>query len=91
MDVLVIALVVTGVALLVAEAHVASFGVLGTAGIAALATAFVLAADAAGIGLGLAVSRSLAENNGGSLTLADGDRGARFTLALPLHPPAEAA
>jgi signal transduction histidine kinase len=45
---------------------------------------------ARGIGLGLAVSRSLAENNGGSLTLDDGGAGARFTLALPLHPPAEA-
>lgn len=45
---------------------------------------------ARGIGLGLAVSRSLAENNGGSLTLDDSDRGARFTLALPFHPPAEA-
>jgi signal transduction histidine kinase len=38
---------------------------------------------ARGIGLGLAVSRSLAEANGGTLTLDDGDRGARFTLSLP--------
>jgi signal transduction histidine kinase len=44
---------------------------------------------ARGIGLGLAVSRSLAENNGGSLTLDDRGPGARFTLALPLHPVAE--
>ena len=45
---------------------------------------------ARGIGLGLAVSRSLAENNGGALTLDDSANGARFTLALPVHPPAEA-
>jgi signal transduction histidine kinase len=38
---------------------------------------------ARGIGLGLAVSRSLAEANGGTLTLDDGGRGARFTLSLP--------
>jgi signal transduction histidine kinase len=40
---------------------------------------------ARGIGLGLAVSRSLAESNGGALTLDDADgRGARFTLTMPL-------
>ena len=38
---------------------------------------------ARGIGLGLAVSRSLAEANGGALDLDDTDRGARFTLSLP--------
>jgi signal transduction histidine kinase len=40
---------------------------------------------ARGIGLGLAVSRSLAESNGGALVLDDaaGD-GARFTLTMPL-------
>ena len=37
---------------------------------------------ARGIGLGLAVSRSLAEANGGTLTVDDGGRGARFTLSL---------
>jgi signal transduction histidine kinase len=45
---------------------------------------------ARGIGLGLAVSRSLAENNGGALTLDDTPTGARFTLALPRHAAAEA-
>ena len=38
---------------------------------------------ARGIGLGLAVSRSLAEANGGTLTLDESERGARFTLSLP--------
>ncbi len=38
---------------------------------------------ARGIGLGLAVSRSLAEANGGALTLDESDGGARFTLSLP--------
>jgi signal transduction histidine kinase len=38
---------------------------------------------ARGIGLGLAVSRSLAEANGGALTLDDPGGGARFTLTLP--------
>ncbi|MEO5823291.1 MAG: ATP-binding protein, partial [Vicinamibacteraceae bacterium] len=38
---------------------------------------------ARGIGLGLAVSRSLAEANDGTLTLDDSPRGARFTLSLP--------
>jgi membrane-bound serine protease (ClpP class) len=53
MSVLLIALVMTGAALLVAEAHVASYGVLGVLGIAALVGAFVLGADAAGVGLAL--------------------------------------
>jgi signal transduction histidine kinase len=38
---------------------------------------------ARGIGLGLAVSRSLAEANGGALDLDDSSRGACFTLSLP--------
>jgi signal transduction histidine kinase len=38
---------------------------------------------ARGIGLGLAVSRSLAEANEGALILEDGEGGARFTLSLP--------
>ena len=40
---------------------------------------------ARGIGLGLAVSRSLATNNGGELTVSSQPgSGARFTLTLPL-------
>jgi PAS domain S-box-containing protein len=39
-----------------------------------------------GVGLGLAVSRSLAEAQGGHLALADtGDRGTMFLFTLPLH------
>jgi C4-dicarboxylate-specific signal transduction histidine kinase len=38
---------------------------------------------ARGIGLGLAVSRSLAEANDGTLELDDTAGGARFTLSLP--------
>jgi signal transduction histidine kinase len=41
---------------------------------------------ARGIGLGLAVSRSLAEANGGALTLDEHAGGARFTLTLPYAP-----
>ncbi len=38
---------------------------------------------ARGIGLGLAVSRSLAEANDGTLVVDDNAGGARFTLSLP--------
>ena len=42
-----------------------------------------------GLGLGLFISRALAEAHGGSLTLDAKDRpGARFCLTLPLTPPA---
>lgn len=50
MDALIVALGLTGAVLLVAEAHVASFGVLGGAGILALVLAAVLAVDEAGGG-----------------------------------------
>ena len=56
MTLLVIALVVTGAALLVAEAHVASYGVLGVAGIASLVAAFALGLSAAGVGLALTLA-----------------------------------
>ena len=45
---LTVALLVTGASLLVAEAHVASYGLLGIAGVLALATGGVLAVEAAG-------------------------------------------
>ena len=48
MNALIVALVVTGASLLIVEAHVASYGVLGLLGVAALSAAAVLAAEAAG-------------------------------------------
>jgi membrane-bound serine protease (ClpP class) len=48
MTALIVVLVVLGASLLIAEAHVASFGVLGVAGIAALAVAAALAIETAG-------------------------------------------
>ena len=48
MTALILALLVTGASLLVAEAHVPSYGVLGITGVALLATGAVLGVDAAG-------------------------------------------
>jgi membrane-bound serine protease (ClpP class) len=48
MNALIVVLVVLGASLLIVEAHVASYGVLGLLGIAALSAAAVLAAEAAG-------------------------------------------
>jgi membrane-bound ClpP family serine protease len=45
---LIFALLVTGAALLVAEAHLTSYGVLGLGGVALLAAGGILAVDAAG-------------------------------------------
>jgi len=47
MTALIVVLVVVGASLVIAEAHLASYGLLGIAGIAALSAAAVLAADAA--------------------------------------------
>ena len=59
MTVLSLALFFLGLALLVAEAHLPSFGLLGAAGVAALASGLVLAVVGAGgsiaLALGLAV------------------------------------
>jgi membrane-bound serine protease (ClpP class) len=58
MTALAVALLITGALLLVAEAHVVSYGVLGVTGIAALAAGGVLAVGAAGgsVVLGLAMA-----------------------------------
>jgi membrane-bound serine protease (ClpP class) len=56
MSVLVVVLLVTGASLLVAEAHVASYGLLGLVGAFALAGAVGLALEAGGLGVALAVT-----------------------------------
>ena len=48
MTVLIVALFVSGLALLVAEAHLPTFGIVGTAGVAALVTGLALATESAG-------------------------------------------
>jgi membrane-bound ClpP family serine protease len=48
MNALIVALVVMGASLVIVEAHVASYGLLGLAGIAAFSAAAVLAAESAG-------------------------------------------
>ncbi|WP_285589736.1 ATP-binding protein [Herbidospora sp. NBRC 101105] len=44
------------------------------------------ARDAGGTGLGLSIAREIAEAHGGSLTIQDSERGARFVLRLPRTP-----
>ena len=56
MTALIVVLLVAGAALLVAEAHMASYGLLGVAGLGALAGGLVLALSAAGAGVALTVA-----------------------------------
>jgi membrane-bound serine protease (ClpP class) len=79
---LIVALILTGAGLLVAEAHVVSFGVLGVAGILALVLAAVLAVGEAGGGAvaGLAVAIPVAVVLGGLLVV-----GTRKSLAVRGH------
>ncbi|TDB92493.1 HAMP domain-containing sensor histidine kinase [Actinomadura sp. 7K534] len=44
------------------------------------------ARDAAGTGLGLPIAREIARLHGGTLTIEDSDRGARFVLRIPRSP-----
>jgi membrane-bound serine protease (ClpP class) len=69
---LIVALILTGAGLLVAEAHVASFGVLGGAGILSLVLAAVLAVGEAGGGpvAALAVAIPVAVVLGGLMVVA---------------------
>jgi membrane-bound ClpP family serine protease len=64
-----IVLLVIGAALLVAEAHLPTFGALGIAGVAALATGVGVALDAAGGGLALALSVAIAVGLGAGALL----------------------
>jgi membrane-bound ClpP family serine protease len=66
-----IGLLVTGSALLVLEAHVTSYGLLGVAGLAAMVAGAAMAIDAAGGDLVLVVAAALALGvAGGALLLA---------------------
>lgn len=42
--------------------------------------------DLGGTGLGLAIAREIAERHGGSLTIEDSEKGARFVLKIPAAP-----
>jgi signal transduction histidine kinase len=42
------------------------------------------ARDSGGTGLGLSIARQIAEGHGGSLTIEDSDKGARFVLRIPM-------
>jgi len=59
MTILSVALLFLGLALLVAEAHLPTFGVIGTAGVAALVAGLVLALEGAGGSLALALALAL--------------------------------
>ena len=59
MAVLILALLIVGLALLVAEAHLPTFGIVGAAGVAALAAGIVLALVGAGGSLALALGVTL--------------------------------
>ena len=80
----ILVLVVIGASLLIAEAHVASYGLLGLCGIAALAGAAVLAAEAAGGSLLLALVLVLPAAGAMSALLAVA---ARKSLALQRRRP----
>jgi membrane-bound serine protease (ClpP class) len=62
-------LLALGAVLLVAEAHLPSFGALGVAGIAALVTGAALAVDAAGGGVALVLGVAVAIGVGGGALL----------------------
>jgi len=65
MTVLSVALLFLGLALLVAEAHLPTFGIVGAAGVAALASGLVLALVGAGGSLALALGLTLPVAAGG--------------------------
>ena len=59
MTILILALLISGAALLVAEAHLPTYGLVGAAGVGALVTAVVLAVVASGGSVALAVALAL--------------------------------
>jgi membrane-bound serine protease (ClpP class) len=72
MTALIIALLVIGAALLVAEAHLPAYGALGAAGVAALVVSVVLAVSASGGSalLAAAIAAPIGIATGGVLTVA---------------------
>lgn len=85
---LIVALLVTGAALLVAEAHLASYGVLGVAGVGALLTGAVLAVESSGGSVLLALALSVPVAAGLALVLFVA---ARTALAAARRRPASGA
>lgn len=59
MSALAVALLLVGASLLIAEAHVVSYGLLGVSGLAALIAGVALAVDGAGGGIALVIAVSL--------------------------------
>jgi membrane-bound serine protease (ClpP class) len=64
-----IVLLAVGAALLIAEAHVVSYGVLGVTGLAAMVLGTALAVDAGGGGLALVLALALTLGLGGAAVL----------------------
>jgi membrane-bound ClpP family serine protease len=65
-----LALLATGAALAVVEAHVVSYGILGTAAIALIASGIAVLVDAAGGGLAVGLAAGLAAGAVGAVYLA---------------------
>jgi membrane-bound ClpP family serine protease len=84
MVILVIVLLVVGAALLVAEAHLPTYGVLGLAGLASLVAGGVVAVDASGGGLALVLVVGLVLALTAGVALAAVVRGA---TAIARRPP----
>jgi membrane-bound ClpP family serine protease len=86
MTALIIALLLIGAALLVAEAHLPTYGALGAAGVAALVGSVVLAVSAAGGVTAVAVSKGLAVRRQRARCGRDGLLGHVGVVRRPLEP-----
>jgi membrane-bound serine protease (ClpP class) len=85
MSAVVVVLLVTGASLLVAEAHVVSYGLLGLLGAIALAAGVGLALEAGGLGTALAVAIALVLAAGAATgTLLAARAASRFRRRRPL-------